>query len=413
MVQGFGQGYSAEAPPSPSSALSPASDFGKVEAQLLSHFSELDDPRGAQGVLHPFISIVMIALLATIGGAQGWEDIEVYGESHQRWLSDFLSLPFGIPSADTYRRLFERIAPSALERSFHSWLGSLVTELGAEVVAIDGKSVNGSYDRERAQSSLHLVSAWASEHRLFLGQVKVEGKSNEITAIPSLLALLDISGCIITLDAMGTQHRIARQIVERGADYVLALKANHPTLFNQVVEWFEEADSKEFDGIDYTFDERVESGHHRTEKRQIWAVSLKQMGELYKQDQWQGLQTLIKVVRTRRLWNKTTRETMYYLSSLPPQATVLGKAIRQHWSIENQLHWVLDVTFNEDASRIRTAHAPQNMALLKRWSLNLLNQETSTKRSIRQKARRASMNEDYMIKVLQAAKPASSSTSDV
>ena len=180
-----------------------------------------------------------------------------------------------------------------------------------------------------------------------------------------------------------------------------------------VVQWFEEADRKGFDSIDYTFDERVESGHHRTEKRQIWAVSLKQMRELYKQDQWQGLQTLVKVVRTRHLWNKTTRETMYYLSSLPPQAQMLGKAIRQHWSIENQLHWVLDVTFNEDASRIRSAHAPQNMALLKRWSLNLLNQETSTKRSIRQKARRASMDKDYMIKVLKAAKTSSTSISGV
>lgn len=411
MAPGFGKESSTETLPQQSSALSSATDYDEVKQQLLAHFSCLDDPRGAQGVQHPFLSIVMIALLATIGGAQGWEDIEVYGESHQRWLSSFLALPFGLPCADTYRRLFERIDPAALARSFHRWLDSLVTDLGAEVVAIDGKSVNGSYDRTLGQSSLHLVSAWASEHRLFLGQVKVAGKSNEITAIPALLELLDISGCIITLDAMGTQHEIAGQIIERGADYVLALKANHPTLFKQVKQWFDEADSNGFDGIAYTFDERVESGHHRTEKRQIWAVSLDQMGQLYKQDQWQGFQTVVKVVRTRHLWNKTTRETMYYLTSLPPQAQVLGKAIRQHWSIENQLHWVLDVTFNEDDCRIRTAHAPENMALLKRWSLNLLNQETSTKRSIRQKARRASMDEDYMIKVLRASKANSTSTS--
>lgn len=405
MVKGFGKAAKTNAMSGSSSSLVSATDGEQVHQQLQAHFGGLADPRGKQGVLHPLVSIVMIALLATIGGATGWEEIEVYGISHERWLSSFLALPWGIPSADTYRRVFELISPARFERSFNSWLSRLVSDLGAQVIPIDGKQLNGSYDRSLEQSALHVVSAWASQHRLFLGQVKVDDKSNEITAIPALLELLDITGCIITIDAMGTQHEIARRIRSKGADYVLALKANHPTLFNQVKQWFETAQSDDFEGIEYSYDERTEAGHHRKEKRQVWAVSVHQIAGLYKQNQWAGLQSLVMVVRTRHLWNKTTREVMFYLSSLPANAQHLGKAIRQHWSIENQLHWVLDVTFGEDASRIRTGHAPENMALLRRWSLNLLNQETSFKRSTRQKARRATMDQAYMLTVLEASIP--------
>ena len=405
MANGFGTPTNCPATGRQSSLLLPTTDCQQVQDQLSDCFRELADPRGSQGILHPFVSIVMIGLLATLGGAWGWDDIETYGVSHQRWLSSFLSLPFGIPTADTYRRVFERIPPPAFERSFNHWLSSLVTDLGVQVIPIDGKQLKGSYDRNQEQSALHVVSAWASEHRLFLGQVKVNSKSNEITAIPALLELLDIAGCIITIDAMGTQHEIARRIQALGADYVLALKANHPTLFKQVQRWFETAQANQFEGIESSYDLRVESGHHRTEKRQVWAVSLHQMGSLYNQAQWVGLQTIVKIVRTRHLRDKTTCEVMFYISSLPPNAQQLGKAIRQHWSIENQLHWVLDVTFGEDASRIRTGHAPQNMALLRRWSLNLLNQETSYKRSTRQKAKRASMDEVYMLKLLGTSIP--------
>lgn len=393
-------------------SLKSAVECEQLHHQLAEHLENLEDPRGSQGVLHPFISIVTIALLATIGGAQGWEDIEIYGVSHEEWLSSFLKLPFGIPSADTYRRLFARISPQALEKSFNAWLSSLVIDLGAEVIPIDGKTLKGSYDRNQEISALHCVSAWASEHRLFLGQVKVEDKSNEITAIPALLELLDISGSIITIDAMGTQHEIAHRIVTLGADYVLALKANHPTLHTQVKQWFEHAQQSDFEGVEYSCDVRVESGHHRREKRQVIAVSINQIGSLYKQAQWSGLQTIVRIVRTRHLWNKTTQEVMFYLSSLPPNAQLLGKAIRQHWSIENQLHWVLDVTFGEDSCRIRTGNAPENIALLKRWSINLLHRETSFKRSIRQKARRVSMDKGYLLKVLAASIPLQSNLSD-
>ena len=266
MVKGFGEASVSRKKSSQSSPLKPAVDGEQLQQQLAAHFEDLKDPRGSQGVLHPFISIVTIALLATIGGAQGWEDIEIYGVSHEEWLSSFLKLPFGIPSADTYRRLFERISPQALEKSFNAWLSSLVIDLGAEVIPIDGKTLKGSYDRNGSQSALHCVSAWASEHRLFLGQVKVESKSNEITAIPALLELLDISGSIITIDAMGTQHEIAHRIVTLGADYVLALKANHPTLHTQVVQWFENAQQSDFEGVESSYDVRVEAGHHPIRK---------------------------------------------------------------------------------------------------------------------------------------------------
>ena len=388
-----------------SKGLRAAVDAEQVQQQWLSQFEALEDPRGRQGREHAFLSIVLIAILATIGGASGWEEIELYGESHQIWLSTFLDLKQGIPHADTYRRVFERIAPEALQRCFLQWVSQVVEATGAQVIPIDGKSVRGSYERSKKQSALHLVSAWASEHRLMLGQVKVDSKSNEITAIPALLKLLDISGCIITIDAMGTQTEIAQAIVDKGGDYVLSLKANHPTLYGQVKGWFETAQAKDFAGIESSYDQRIEAGHQRQEKRQVWAIPVSAIPDLYQPAAWAGLQSVVMVVRVRHLWNKTTREVQFYLSSLPWDAVRIGRAIRAHWGIENQLHWVLDVTFGEDASRIRTGHSPENFALMRRMAISWLNQETSTKRSLRQKTKRAAMDSNYMLQVLATAIP--------
>jgi len=376
-----------------------------VQQQWLRQFESLVDPRGRQGQEHTFLSIVLIAILATIGGANGWEDIELYGESHQDWLETFLDLRNGVPHADTYRRVFERINPEALQQCFLGWVNQVVESTGAQVIPIDGKTVKGSYDREKKQSALHLVSAWASEHRMMLAQVKVDSKSNEITAIPALLKLLDITGCIITIDAMGTQTAIAQQIVDQQADYVLSLKANHPTLYAQVQAWFEAAQATDFAGIEFSYDQRVESGHHRREHRQIWVVPATAIPELYQPTAWAGLQSLVMVIRVRHLWNKTTREVQFYLTSLSCNALKIAQAIRTHWGIENQLHWVLDVTFGEDASRIRTGHSPENFALMRRMAISLLNQETSTQRSLRQKAKRAAMSSNYMLHVLATALP--------
>ena len=397
----------AAAQPSPSSqskspTLAPAGDCDPVQEQFLSHFNCLEDPRGKQGQDHVFISIVAIAILATIGGAQGWESIETYGLSHRSWLETFLELPHGIPSADTYRRVFERLKPEALQQCFRSWVDHVVEQLGAQVIPIDGKCLKGSYDRNRKQSALHVVSAWASEHRLVLGQVKVESKSNEITAIPALLDLLDITGSTITIDAMGTQTQIAERIIAKQADYVLSLKANHPTLYAQVKQWFEAAQAQDFDGVEHSYERRVEAAHHRREIRQVWAVPVSEIENLYQSQSWAGLNTVVMVVRVRHLWNKTTREVQFYLSSLPCDAPSIGRAIRQHWSIENQLHWVLDVTFGEDDSRIRNGHSPENLTLLRKMAIGLLNQETSFKRSLRQKSQRAAMDRDYMMQILSA-----------
>jgi predicted transposase YbfD/YdcC len=382
-----------------------------VTEQIYSFFSEIEDPRSQRTRAHLLIDILIIGILSVIAGGKGWEDMENYGLSKYDWLGEFLALPNGIPCPDTFRRVFERIDPKVFEHCFQRWVQSIVETVGTQVIPIDGKTLKGSYDRELHKSALHLVTAWASEHRLVLGQVKVADKSNEITAIPALLELLDLSGCIITIDAMGTQTAIATQIYNAKADYILALKANHPTLHGQVKTWFEQAIADQFEGITVSYDERVEKGHHRTEKRSIWSVPVSQLPPLHNQDDWTGLQTVVMVVRVRHLWNKTTREVQFYLTSLESDACKLGQAIRLHWSVENGLHWTMDVTFDEDACRIRTGHAPQNLALLRRIVLNGLNREQSLKRSNRQKSNRAAMDNNYMLTILAACLPQHNDTS--
>lgn len=288
------------------------------------------------------------------------------------------------------------------------WIQSVVEKLGVEVVAIDGKALKGSYDRKSQLKALHLVSAWSKEHRLVLGQTKVHAKSNEITAIPALLEMLDISGCIITIDAMGTQKSIAKKIIEADADYILSLKDNHPTLHQQVNNWFEIAQSLGFKNVDVNISQRVEKGHHRIENRKVYTVPVSQIPALHEQDDWVGLKTVVMVVRSIQHWNKITNEVQFYISSLASDANKIGSAIRQHWGIENSVHWTLDVTFHEDECRIRSLHSPQNFALLRRIALNALERESSFRRSIRQKSRRAAMNDNYMASVLAAALPNSS-----
>lgn len=373
-----------------------------ITEQMHSFFSEIEDPRVQRTRAHLLTDILIIGILSVIAGGKGWEDMETYGLSKHDWLKQFLSLPNGIPCPDTFRRVFERIDPKVFERCFQRWVQSIVETVGAQVIPIDGKTLKGSYDREQGKSALHLVSAWASEHRLVLGQVKIADKSNEITAIPALLELLNLAGCIITIDAMGTQTAIAATIYNAKADYVLALKANHPTLHGQVKAWFEQAQAQGMLGVNVSYDERVEKGHHRTEKRQVWSVPVSQLPPLHNQDDWVGLQSVVMVVRVRHLWNKTTREVQFYLTSLSSDARKLGQAIRLHWGVENGLHWTMDVTFKEDACRVRTGHAPQNLALLRRIALNALNREQSFRRSNRQKSNRAAMDNNYMLTILAA-----------
>ncbi|WP_036488062.1 ISAs1 family transposase [Myxosarcina sp. GI1] len=373
--------------------------------EWVTFFETLEDPRGKQGREHDFLSIVMIAILAVIAGAEGWDDIELYAESHQVWLEELLELKNGVPHADTYRRVFALINPESLQSCFLSWVKQIIKETKGEIIAIDGKQSRGSYNRNQKKSALHVVSAWSNKNRLVLGQVKVKDKSNEITAIPALLELLDINGCIVTLDAMGTQTEIADLIIQQGGDYVLSLKANHPTLLDSVKQCFNPLNLRDGKEIisECSHESKIEAGHHRLEKRFCWVLPVIQIKGLYQQEQWNELKTIVMVNRERHLWNKIQIETQFYLSSLSCDAKLISRAIRQHWGIENQLHWILDVTFNEDSSRIRQGHSPENFTLLRRMAISLLNQETNSKRSLRQKTKRAAMNCNYMFDVLLSA----------
>lgn len=299
-----------------------------IESSLIQHFAALEDPRVERSKQHLLIDIMAIAILAVISGADGWVAIETYGNSKQEWLSSDFRLPNGIPSHDTFARVFARINPKEFERCFHNWISSITATMQAQVIPIDGKTLRGSYDREAKQNALTLVSAWASEHRLVLGQLKVNSKSNEITAIPQLLSMLHISGSIISIDAMGCQKEIAGLIRQKGADYVLALKGNQGSLYAQVEQFFEQADKTGFSGIEHSHHYTSESGHGRIEIRHYYSVPLSASMGVSGQHKWAGLLSIGMVICERRLWNKTTIELRYYISSLPANAQVLAQAVR-------------------------------------------------------------------------------------
>jgi predicted transposase YbfD/YdcC len=390
MSNGFGTPASV-----PSSAT-----INKLKRSLHKQFESLADPRVRQPE-HLLLDIVAIAILAVISGADDMVAVETYGKAKAAWLKTFLALPNGIPSHDTFSRVLGLIAPQSLQECFLKWVQQLTEQLEINLINIDGKTARGSYDREQHLKALHTVSAWSSEHHLVLAQQRVERKSNEITAIPELLNLLDITGAIITLDAMGTQRAIAAQIIDQGGDYILALKGNQGSLHQGVKAFFEAAEQSQWVGIEFSHSDCTEAGHHRIEHRQVWAVPLSQLPTLPSHSKWQGLSTVVMVKRKRQLWNKTTTEVCFYITSLAADAALLARAIRCHWGIENSLHWVLDVTFQEDQSRIRQGHGPENIGLLRRLALNLLKREPS-KQSLRQKRYRAAMDNDFLVKVLLA-----------
>lgn len=373
---------------------------------LKQYFGQIPDPRVERTRAHQLLDIIAIALFAVLSGADSWVAIETYGNAKRSWLETFLTLPNGIPAHDTFARVFARLDPEALEASFQQWVKALISTLDAQLIAIDGKTVKGSYDREGGGKALQLVSAWSTEHRLVLGQCTVNSKSNEITAIPVLLEQLALVGCIISIDAMGTQSAIAEQITTGQADYILALKGNHALLFEQAQIGFEEAQARQWEDIEYTQCQETEAGHHRIESRTIWQIPATQVFCTDQLAHWAGLQSLVVVQSHRRLWNKDTSETRYFLSSLSTDAQTFARYIRAHWGVENQLHWCLDVVFKEDASRIRLDHAPRNMSLLRRLALNLLRQEPS-KGSLAMKRYRAGLDDQFMLQILSASMPQS------
>jgi predicted transposase YbfD/YdcC len=371
-----------------------------IQASILTHFADLDDPRDERGKDHRLLDIVAIAICAVICGAESWVDIELYGQSKQEWLSTFLSLDNGIPSHDTVARVFARLDPEQMQECFLRWITAISQLSQGEVIAIDGKTLRHSYDRANGKGAIHMVSAWASANRLVLGQRKVEDKSNEITAIPQLLQVLTLKGCIVTIDAMGCQKEIASTIIDRGGDYILALKGNQGGLFEDVQWLFEQAQATQFQQVTHDVSQTIDKGHGRIEIRRCWTLSNSELGYLIQKPQWKGLQTVVMLQSERRSNGHVSTETRYYISSLDQDAAKIAAAIRTHWTVENNLHWVLDVSFDEDACRIRKHHAPQNLSLLRHIALNLLGQDNSTKAGIAAKRKKAGWDDAYLLRIL-------------
>lgn len=365
---------------------------------LKSHFGKVEDPR-ASNSSHQLIDIIIIAICGLICGADNWTEIEAYGHAKEGWFRMFLLLPHGIPSHDTFGRVFAMISPSKFKESFMSCIDAIAEMIKGQI-AIDGKVIRRSYDRRNGIDALHMVSAWSCEHGLVLGQEKVRDKSNEILAIPTLLELLDIAGCIVTIDAIGCQKTIARTIIESQGDYVLALKKNHEKLYQIAESLFNNPD--EIEAAQCNYHKTVEKNHGRIEIRECWATNDEDYRKYISEEtgNWKGLQSLVMVRSERRIDDESSSQTRFFISSLPPDAEQLLQSIRSHWEIENKLHWVLDMSFREDESRIRQGNATENLAIMRQLSLNLLKRETTAKCGIKAKRLKAGWDTNYLLKVI-------------
>lgn len=370
-------------------------------AGLIESFASIEDPRVERTRIHDLIDILVLSVLAVMAGAEGWEDIEEFGNQKYGWLRKFLKLRGGVPSHDTISRVFQLVKPGVVQDAFLSWVAEWHKPLGLEMIAIDGKTLRRSHDRSSMKKALHSVSAWSSSSRLMLGQVSVDEKSNEITAIPKLLALLEIKGAIVTADAMGCQKDIAADIVDQGADYMLAVKDNHPQLAEDISELFNQYHEGELPAVAVRSHETRDKGHGRTEHRMYFQAELTKEF-LARHPAWRDLKTVVQAINITERDGKETTETRYYISSLGLGVKRAGKAIRNHWGIENSLHWVLDMTFNEDQSRIRKGHGAENFALLRRFAINIIERDTS-KGSIKKKRKRAAWNEDFLLSLIEQA----------
>lgn len=370
----------------------------KAQGSIIEHFGDLEDPRW-HNKTHQLLDILVIAICAAICGADGWGDVELFGKTREKWLRGLLELPNGIPSDDTFRRVFAALNAEQFQRCFMNWIQAVEGLTAGQVIAADGKALRRSHDRALGKKALYMVSAWASGSGLVLGQRKVDEKSNEIKAIPELLELLEISGCIVTLDAIHCQTETVETIIENDADYVLPVKENQPKLLECLRALFD--DPSEMRWVDCDHHRTVDKGHGRLEIRECWSTSdsdyLKYIATL---GEWRGLQSIAMVRSERRMGDETTITHRYFISSLRSDAKLILHVVRTHWGIENKVHWVLDITFREDDCRIRKGDGAANFAVLRHIALNLLKQEKSTKLSLRAKRKRAAWDPDYLPLVL-------------
>ena len=365
---------------------------------ILDYLGEVEDPRKSINRKYRIDEILFVSLCAMLAGAEGYTDMESFGQSRKDWFCKHLPFKEGIPSHDTIRRLFCLLDGQSFLQTLVNWTESIRDNVSAEVVAIDGKSLRRT--GKTKDKILHVVNAWAARNRMVLGQLKVDGKSNEITAIPELIGMLELSGCIVTLDAMGTQKNIAKEIHEADADYVLCLKDNHPTAYEEITSFLDDAIEKAEDHLSY--DEDYDKGHRRIETRKAWITENIQW--FADRKEWENLRSVGIIESTRDINGEKTVQRRYYLSSLPADAKVFSKAVRTHWRVENSLHWVLDVSLNEDQSRARTENAAQNLSLLRKWCINLFHQPIEHPvKSIRARQKMAAWDMNYLVKLLSAS----------
>lgn len=376
-------------------------DIEASVATIEAHFGHIEDPRVDYLIIHPFINIITIALCAIIAGADNWADVARYGQSKQSWLGAFLNLENGTPSHDTFSVLFARLNPEQLKTSFISWVETIHQRISGEVVAVDGKKLRHSFNQATDDPMITMVSAWATEAELVLGQEKVASGDNEIPAIKALLPLLEITGCIVTIDAIGCQRDIAEQIIEQNADYLLAVKGNQENLQDDIALFFDLAEQNDFSRVNHTYARTVNKGHGRIEVRQCWVIDGEESLQFLRNHQtWPGLKTIVRIESERHIDNEVSVKTRYFISSLPNDADRMLAVKRAHWGIENRLHWVLDIAFREDDARNRVGYGAENMAILRHMAVNLLKQEKTGKGGIKARRLQAAWDNDYLVKVL-------------